>query len=411
MVFVAPFRGDVVRADCAANVSCPPYDVVNAAEARQIAATHPDSFMRVVRSEAAMAESEDPYGDAVYARARAELDRLVSAGTLRESERPEFYVYELEREGRTQTGLIAEVSLAEYEAGVIKRHEFTRPDKELDRTRHIATTGANTGQVYLAYRSDPSVDAAILGHARTEPTIAFRAADGVRHRLWVVDRDDDVKNLLAAFADVESLYVADGHHRIAASTRVWREGRVGDGSPESPAARVMATIFPHNQLRILPYHRVVTDLESRTVADVMARVEWVFDVKRAATPAPERPGEFGLFIDGSWVRIAPKKKPNGTSVASRLDVAVLQDELLGPILGIDNPRTNPRIEFVGGARPLAELEQRVAASPSGLAIACFATSMDDLLAVADAGEVMPPKSTWFEPKLRSGLVVRRIARQ
>ncbi|MCC6158923.1 MAG: DUF1015 domain-containing protein [Deltaproteobacteria bacterium] len=411
MVFVAPFRGDVVRSDLAAEVSCPPYDVVNADEARQIAAKHPDSFMRVIRSEAAMAEGDDPYGDAVYERARAELDRLVAAGVLCERPQPAFYVYELEREGRTQTGLIAEVSLAEYEAGIIKRHELTRPDKELDRTRHIAATGANTGQVYLAYRSDPSVDAAILGHTLRDPDIAFRAPDGVRHRLWVVDRDDDVRNLLAALADVESLYVADGHHRMAASTRVWREGRVGDGSPESPAARVMATIFPHNQLRILPYHRVVTDLESRSVADVMARVEWVFDVRRGVPPAPEHPGEFGLFIGGSWYRIAPKKKPSGASVAARLDVAVLQDELLGPILGIDNPRTNPRIEFVGGIRPLADLEQRVAASPSGLAIACFATSMDDLLAVADAGEIMPPKSTWFEPKLRSGLVVRRIARQ
>lgn len=406
MNLFAPFRACVVRPDRAGFLSCPPYDVVDEAEARRFAALDDNQFMRVIRSETQFETGTDPHNEAVYARAREALDRLGAEGLYAPTASPVYFVYALENGPHRQIGLLAAVSLAAHRDGRVKPHELTRPDKENDRARHIAVTGANTGLVYLAYRGNPAAAEALAAASAGTPLIDFVAENGVRHRFWVIG-EVGRGAIESAFSAVGDLYVADGHHRLAASARVWRDAGARE---DSPTAFVMAAMFPHDELRILPYHRLVKDWGPFDEAALLERIAREFEVREAERPEPDRPGEYGLFVGGRWRRLTARIAPEGPNEA-RLDVAVLQERLLARVCGIENPRTDPRIAFVGGVCTMDELAAQAARYEKGMAVACYATSMDDLLAVADAGAIMPPKSTWFEPKLRSGVVVRRFEDQ
>ncbi|MCB9475752.1 MAG: DUF1015 domain-containing protein [Deltaproteobacteria bacterium] len=406
MALIKPFVGYLPRPDLAHEICSPPYDVVNAKEARAIAEAKPNSFMRVIRSEVDLEPSGDPYAPKVYARARMNLNRMITGGQLEPAERDSFYIYQLQMGQHVQTGVVAAISMEEYAEGKIKKHELTRPDKENDRTTHILTTKANTGQIFLAFRSNDRINALLEEFTQPEPRIHFTAEDGVSHSLWVVNSTDEVHRLTTAFGAVPSLYIADGHHRTQASLRAWQEKKAEGAPADSPFAFAMATLFPSDQLNILAYNRVVTDLGDLRPRDVLQALETRFEIFETEDPVPQEKGTFGIYVGHQWRMIRAKALPEDLPAEKRLDVAILQDQFLGPVLGVTDPRTDPRLEFVGGIHGISGLEARVADNPNAMAIACYPTSMDELLAVADAGSIMPPKSTWFEPKLRSGLVVR-----
>jgi uncharacterized protein (DUF1015 family) len=387
---VRPFRGLRPRADLASRIPSLPYDVLDSDEARKLAAGDPYTFLHVVKPEIDLDPSIDPHDERVYARGRANLDAMRASGWLVRDPRPAFYLYRLRMGPHTQTGIVGAASVADYVGGRIKRHEHTRPDKEDDRTRHTQALAAQPGPVFLAYRDRQDLDRIVEQGTSRPPDADFTAVDGVSHQLWVVDDPAEVALIEGALASVPASYVADGHHRAAAYARA--EGEKG---------RFLAVHFPASQLRILDYNRLVRDLNGRAVAAFLLEVQTQgfaivnpWDAKR-----PPRKGTFGMYLGGAW-RLLEATDPEG------LDVSILQDRLLGPVLGVGDPRTDPRIAFVGGGRGLGELERRVDSGEHAVAFALFPTSLDEVMAVADAGRVMPPKSTWFEPKLRSGMVVR-----
>jgi len=392
----------------AADVVAPPYDVVSEAEARALAEGRPHSFLHVSRPEIDLQPGTDPYAPAVYAKAAENLDRMVTEGVLRRDPSPCFYVYRLTMGAHVQTGLVGTASVDAYDAGRIKKHEFTRPVKEDDRVRQIEALNAQTGPVFLVYPSDAMVDGALARVAGTTPEVDVTARDGVRHELWTIADPAMIARLTAAFDRMPALYVADGHHRSAAASRVCAARRAAAGglTGERSHDHFLAVIFPHDQMQILDYNRLVRDLNGRDERAFLAAVAEAFDIAPAAEAhRPARAGEFGMYLGGRWHRLAihPERIPVNDPVA-RLDVSLLQDHLLGPVLGIGDPRRDERIDFVGGIRGLAELERRVDGGEWRVAFALCPTTMESLMAVADAGEVMPPKSTWFEPKLADGLV-------
>lgn len=408
MPLVKAFAGLRPVAARAADVVAPPYDVVSEAEARALAEGRPYSFLHVSRPEIDLPDGTDPYAPEVYAKAAANLAAMVSDGVLVRDPAPCFYVYRLTMGAHVQTGLVGAASVAAYDGGRIKKHEHTRPVKEDDRVRQIEALNAQTGPVFLVYRSDPAIDGELARVAATAPEVDVTARDGVRHEVWTIAEPATVERLTAAFERVPALYVADGHHRSAAAARVCAARRAANPAHggEEGYNYFLAVLFPHDQMQILDYNRLVRDLNGLEPAAFLAAVRGVFRVEPAAGAArPAREGEFGMYLDRQWYRLAidPARVPVGDPVR-RLDVSLLQDNLLGPVLGIGDPRRDERIDFVGGIRGLGELERRVDSGEWRVAFALFPTGMEALMAVADAGEVMPPKSTWFEPKLADGLV-------
>lgn len=408
MSLIRPFAGLRPVPAQAAAVVAPPYDVLSSAEARARAAGKPWSFLHISKAEIDLPPEIDPYDPAVYAKSAENLARMIGEGILQRDPEPYYYVYRLTMGQHVQTGLVAAASVAAYDSNRIRRHEFTRPDKEDDRVRQIEALNAQTGPVLLAYPAAPEVDE-LLAQAAVGPSeYDVTADDGVRHTLWVV-RDADIRTRLSqCFETIPVLYIADGHHRSAAASRVAAARAAANPahSGDESYNYFLSVIFPHHQMKILDYNRVVTDLNGLTPEDFLQRVGENFGVQpHDGQFRPGRPGEYGLYLGGRWYRlnIRPELIPQDDPVA-RLDVSLLATYLLEPILGIHDPRRDKRIDFVGGIRGLGELEKRVDSGEMAAAFAMFPTRMEDLMAVADAGNVMPPKSTWFEPKLADGLV-------
>ena len=402
-----PFRALRPRPEVADQVAAVPYDVVNRAEAAALARGNPRSFLHVGRSDIDLPEEVDPYDPRIYLKAREALDQLVLDGTLVRDEEPGLYLYRQTMDGREQVGVVGCVHVDDYERDLIRKHEKTRPDKEDDRTRHVLTLMANAEPVFLTYRGRLAIDRLVGPLVGTRPLYDFVAPDGVRHTVWPVADPDP---FVAAFGDVPTAYVADGHHRSASAWRAGKELRARHGSGAGGEHEwFLAVLFPSEQLRILPYNRVVRDLNGLSPEEVLARLERVGRVSASGDATPRRSGEICVFLAGQWYRleIDPASIDRADPIAS-LDVSLLQDRVLGPILGIGDPRTDTRIDFVGGIRGTAGLERRVRSGEMAIAFSLFPTTLDQLIAVSDAGQVMPPKSTWFEPKLRSGLFVHEL---
>jgi uncharacterized protein (DUF1015 family) len=404
MTLIQPFAGLRPVDARATEVVAPPYDVLSSDEARIRATGRPWSFLHISKPEIDLPEGTDPYSEQVYARAAANLQRMLQEGILERDAEPCYYIYRLVMGKHIQTGLVAVASVADYDSNRIRRHEFTRPDKEDDRVRQIEALNAQTGPVLLAYRSQARVDAMLAEATRAEPEVDLVADDGIAHSLWVVRDQERIGEITVAFDAMEALYIADGHHRSAAASRVAAR-RAGDAG----SGYFLCVIFPHDQMQILDYNRVVRDLAGASPETLLARITERFQVlPEAAAVHPDRPGTFGMYLAGQWYRLAiqPERIPNDP--VGRLDVSLLADNLLAPLLGIEDPRRDKRIDFVGGIRGLVELEKRVDSGEMSVAFSLYPTRMEDLMAVADAGEVMPPKSTWFEPKLADGLVSHMI---
>jgi uncharacterized protein (DUF1015 family) len=410
---VSAFRGLRPRADLAAKIPSLPYDVLDSNEARALAQGDPYTFLHVVRAEIDLDPAIDSYDPQVYARARENLLAMRRKGWLVRDERPAFYLYRQRMGDHVQTGVVGAVLVSDYLEGRIKKHEHTRPDKEDDRTHHADAIGAHPGPVFLAYRNSATIDALVDARIRRDPAVEFVAADGIGHSLWLVDDPGDVARFDAAFRDVPASYIADGHHRAAAYARVaqLRRERQYGTTGEQPCDRFLAVHFPAAALRILDYNRLVRDLNGLEPDELLRRLESAgFDV---VTPWPgKRPNSaarFGMYLAGTWRLLVTRPgAPREDDPVKRLDVSILQERILEPILGVGDPRTDERIAFCGGIRGVAELMRRVDSGEYAVAFAMHPTSLADVMAVADAGAVMPPKSTWFEPKLRSGMVVRLI---
>jgi len=410
MARVEPFRAWRPRRDLAAQVASPPYDVLNSHEAREMAEGNQVSFLHVIKPEIDLPPEISPHDPQVYERGAASLRSLIEKGVLIREDSPALYAYRQRMGDHVQTGVVASASVDEYENQRIKKHEHTRPDKEDDRTRHVNALNANTGPVFLTYPASAAIDQRVAEICTAEPEYDFTSDDGIQHTLWVVRDTETISDIQEGFGAVPHLYVADGHHRSASATRVRalrREANTNHRGDE-PYNFFLTVIFPHDQMKILPYNRVVRDLGGLDKQALLARLEDSFDVAPAERPEPSEPQSFGMFLGGRWYRLTarPGSFPADDPVAS-LDCAILQDNLLQPVLGITNPRTDGRIDFVGGIRGTGELERRCREGWA-VAFALYPTSIEQLMSVADAGKVMPPKSTWFEPKLRSGLIVRPL---
>jgi uncharacterized protein (DUF1015 family) len=375
--------------------------VLSTAEARERAKGKPWSFLHVSKPEIDLDPGTDPYDAAVYAKAAENLKKMIAAGVLIRDNRPRYYVYRLTWRGRTQTGLAAIASVAAYDNNRIRKHELTTPVKEDDRVRQIDAVNAETGPVMLAYPAAPQIDALLAGVSASAPEVDVTADDGVRHESWVVNEDTTIQRLSEAFDALPALYIADGHHRAAAASRIAR-ARGGDGS----AAYFLAVAFPHRQMTILDYNRVLKDLNGHTPDAMLSGLAKSFAVApSAAQVRPDGPGAFGLYLAGKWYRLTihPELVPQNDPIG-RLPISLLSRHALEPLFGIKDQRTDKRIDFVGGARGLEELERRVASGEMAAAFSLYPTTLNDLMAVADAGKIMPPKSTWFEPKLADGVV-------
>ena len=399
---VRPFTALRPAAGRAAEVAAPPYDVPTTAEARAEAADRPWSFLHVSRPEIDLGDGVDPHGPEAYTAAAVAMHRLLDVGVLVRDPAPAFHVYRLTTADHEQTGIAAAAAVAAYESGRIRRHEFTRPDKEIDRARHIEAVGAHTGPVLTAHRPDPVIAGIVHQVTGTQPDADVTRPDGVRHRVWSVSDAAACRAIGAAFEAMPTVYIADGHHRSAAAVRVAQARRAAGAGDE----RFLIVSFPANEVRILDYNRVVRDLNGMSPAAFLQALERAFAIEASATPVrPTARAMFGMYLDGRWYRLGLRQPPGATAPPlDRLDVAILSRTVLDPLLGVGDPRTDPRIDFVGGARGLDGLAARVAPGAGAVAFSLFPTSMDDLIAVADAGQVMPPKSTWFEPKLADGLL-------
>ncbi|MBA4123750.1 MAG: DUF1015 domain-containing protein [Acidobacteria bacterium] len=408
MAIIKPFRALRPTFELAKQVSCVPYDVIYESEVRRFIEANPLSFLRVTRSEAEFPEGSNPPFEAVFAKARENLQRFIEDEIFATEAEPCVYVYRLETETHAQTGVVACCSLDEYELGTIKKHEKTRPDKVEDRTNHMLALNAQTGLIFLAFRGTPESKRLIFEATQGKPIYNFHCSDGIKQTVWRVSLTED---FIRAFAEIPALYIADGHHRMESAKLARKTLR--EQNPNHTGAEdynfVVAGMFPSEDLRILAYNRVVKDLNGLTEDKFFERVRENFIVTEAVEKTPCNHGEFCLYLDGKWYKLKfVADSVQQLNVIENLDVSILQNYLLAPILGIDDPRTNKRIGFVGGARGIAELEKFVDEGTAKLAFSMFPTTMEDLLAVSDMDEIMPPKSTWFEPKLRDGLLIHLI---
>jgi uncharacterized protein (DUF1015 family) len=397
---VRPFAALRPLPDTASAVAAPPYDVLNTEEARARAAGRPDSFLHISKPEIDLPKGTDVYAPEVYAKGAENLDRLVADGVLMREAKPCYYAYRLTMGDHVQTGVAMLASAAAYDANDIRKHEFTRLKKEDDRVNQITALNAQTGPVLLAYKASDAVKAVLDDVTASAPTYDVTADDGVGHTIWVIDNDDQIAGLSRAFNAMPALYIADGHHRSAAGSRVAKT------KPETESAQYFLTVaYADNEMHILDYSRVVKDLNGYTAEDLLAKIGERFDVVRADAQAkPVKPTQFGLYLDGTWYTLSLYDDYVLDDPVGRLDVSLLHANLIEPLLGISDPRTDERIDFVGGIRGMEGLEKRVDSGEMAVAFALYPASMADLMAVADAGEVMPPKSTWFEPKLADGLL-------
>ena len=411
MVRIKPFRGVRPTRELAEKVASFPYDVLNSEEARKLASDNPYSFLRVVKPEITLDPSIDLYDDRVYQAARENLDKLIQEGILVQDGENHLYVYRQKMGNHVQTGLVGCASADDYMADRIKKHELTRADKEKDRTRHVYTTNANAGPVFLTYKAVHEIDALIEKVTEDEPEYNFVSDDGIGHIFWVIRDKGIIKELESLFADMDAVYVADGHHRSASGAKVrdWRKKDNPNHTGEEEYNFFLAVYFPHNQLAIMPYNRVVKDLNGLTKEQFLAKVSEKFNVEKNEEKEPGYPTNVCMYIDGGWYTLTAKEGtyPKDDPVHS-LDVSILQENLLTPVLGIGDPRTDKRIDFIGGIRGTKELERLVDNGKFAVAFSMYATSIEQLIAIADAGKTMPPKSTWFEPKLRSGLIVHML---
>jgi len=413
LAVVRPFQAVRPTTELAEQVAALPYDVMSSEEAREMVKDNPYSFLHVDKAEIDLDPTVDLYDEQVYARARANLDQLQADGILVKEGQPRLYIYRLIMGGRSQTGVVGCASIDDYLNNVIKKHEHTRADKEKDRIKHVDTCNANTGPIFLTYRARSAINELIAKWAIREPIYNFTAEDGVTHQVWMIDNDADINHLGQLFAEVECLYIADGHHRCASAVKVGQMRRQEQPgyTGEEEYNYFLSVIFPDHDLYIMDYNRVVQDLNGYDRDDFMRQVAEKFTITPLSGSDPYRPGKkhtFGMYMDEHWYElIAREGSFDADHPVARLDVSILQNNLLQPILSINDPRTDKRIDFVGGIRGLGELERRVKAGMR-VAFSMYPTTIEDLMAIADAGEVMPPKSTWFEPKLRSGLFIHQL---
>ncbi len=407
MARIEPFQGLRPRRDLAERIAAPPYDVLSSEEARELAQGNPYSFLHVGKPEIDLPAATDLYSDQVYAKGKENFTRFINEGALQQDKTKCFYVYQQIWGEHVQVGLVAGASCQDYQDDVIKKHELTREDKERDRQRHIETLNAQTGPVFLTYRRTEAIDRLIEKAMAKDAENNILTYDGVRHIFFVVDDEKLIAAIQAEFRKLAVLYVADGHHRSAAATRI-KAGRQEANARHTGDEEYnffLAVIFPDNQMKILPYNRVVRDLHGMDAAGFFARVRERFTCEESPEKVPARPQEFAMYLGGKWHRLAAKPGTfdAGDAIAS-LDVSILQNNLLAPVLGIRDPRTDKRIDFVGGIRGTGELEKKVDSGACAVAFSLRPTTIAQLFAVADAGKIMPPKSTWFEPKLKDGLV-------
>jgi uncharacterized protein (DUF1015 family) len=405
-----PFHAVRPPPELASRVAAVPYDVVNRSEAAELAHGNPYSFLHVGRSDIDLSEDTDPHDARIYAKARESLDQFIARGVLVRDPERALYLYRQTMGGRSQTGVVGCVHVDDYEGEVIRKHEKTRPDKEDDRTRHVLTLNAHAEPVFLAYRGRTDIDAMSEQVVTTTPLYDFTSADQVRHTVW---RVANPAAWLEVFRAVPQAYVADGHHRSASAWRAGKERRAANPRHHGDEEYnwFLAVLFPADQLTIMPYNRIVRDLAGKTGVEVLQELRGIGRVSPTDQPRPPRPGTFGVYLAGAWYHLELDRNTiDLRDPIGSLDVSLLQDRVLGPVLGIGDPRTDGRIDFVGGVRGTAELERRVNSGEAAIAFSLFATTMEQLMAVSDAGAVMPPKSTWFEPKLRSGLFVHELDR-
>ena len=409
VVTVLPFRGLRPAPDKAKAVASPPYDVLNTKEAREMAKGNPISFLRVNKAELEFDDKANPYSPEVYQRGKDNLDKLIKDGVMSRDATLCFYIYRLTMDGRPQTGLVALTSCEEYDRGVIKRHEHTRPEKVKDRGNHIESLQAQVGPVFCAFREDKPLKPIFEKVTKGKATYDFVAADGIRHELWVVSDDKTIKSIVDGFARLDNIYICDGHHRSASASEVRR--RMMERNKQHTGKELynffLNVIFPASDLKILPYNRVIKDLHGLTVGELFEKAAGKFDVKKEkAEPKLEAPHQFAIYAGKAWYRLVAKSGSfDDKSPTASIDASIIHANLIAPFLGITDPKTDKRIDFVGGIRGTQELVRLVDSGEYKLAIAVFPTTLEQLFKVADAGEVMPPKSTWFEPKLRDGIVV------
>lgn len=407
MPLIQPFRGLRPVPDKASDVVAPPYDVLNTAEARERVKGHPLSFLHISKPEIDLPEGTDPYAPEVYKKGAENLQKLVNDKVLMRDDKPHYYVYRLIMEEHQQTGLVVTASVADYDTNRIRKHEYTRPDKEDDRVRQIDALNAQTGPVFLTYRNNAIVEGITDKVSKTEPLYDLTADDGVKHTIWLVSDDEDINTLTSTFDAMDCLYIADGHHRSASASRIAAQRNKGqEHSGDKAHDYFLSVIFPDNQMQILDYNRVITDLNGLSEDELLEKIKNSFMLEAVDTLyKPKKSTEFSMYLKGQWYKleIKPELIPKNDPVAS-LDISLLQNNLIEPILGVSDPRRDKRIDFVGGIRGLSELEKRVDSGDMQVAFALYPTSLAQLMDVADANEIMPPKSTWFEPKLADGLV-------
>ena len=413
MATLHPFKGYRPRKDICSQVAALPYDVMSSEEAREMVKDKPLSFLHVDRAEIDLPEGTDIYSRQVYDRAAKNLNSMLNDGTYIHDTVPMLYVYRLTMDGRSQTGIVGCCAVDEYLDNTIKKHELTRADKEQDRINHVDYCDANTGPIFLTYRHREDIDKVVEDITSAPAEYDFVSEDGVRHQVWLSD-ETSVRELVALFKAVDSLYIADGHHRSASAVKVGlkRRNEKPGYSGEEEFNFFLSVLFPDNQLRIMDYNRVLKDLNGMTNDEFLAALVKKFDVEEVSSAfSPSIPHTFGMYMDGRWYKLTAKAELIHGDAVERLDVSILQNEVFAPMLGIGDPRTDKRIDFVGGIRGLAELERRVDSGEMKLAFAMCPTSVGELMAIADSGKIMPPKSTWFEPKLRSGIFIHKLSEE
>ena len=415
MAAVKPFKALRPAKEVADLVASVPYDVVNTLEAKELADDNPLSFLRVTRSEIELPDNTDVYSTDVYKKAKENLLKLQKEGKLQSDSEEHYYLYKLEMNGHTQVGIAAAFSIDDYDNNIILKHEKTRKVKEDDRTNHIITTNAQTGTVFLTYKDVPDINSIVNRTMQeTEPVYDFTADDGIKHSVWIVP-DEHNKNLLEKFAKVKNLYIADGHHRAASASRARKVKK--DSNPAHNGTEnynyFLAVIFPADQVKILPYNRIIHNLNGLTEEEFLKEISEKFTVEKSEQKEPKEKRSFGMYLDGDWYLLKIKDSVSASlslsdSISGTLDVSILQDFLFNPVLGIDDQRTNQNIDFVGGIRGAKGLEKLVNSGDASAAFTFYPVSVDELMKISDAGEIMPPKSTWFEPKLRDGLLIYLI---
>jgi uncharacterized protein (DUF1015 family) len=412
MSIVIPFKALRPHRQFVKAVASYPYDVVSVKEAREIVKDNPLNFLHVEKSEIDLQSPIGANDERQYEIAKSNLDKLIEGKVLFQEKKNCFYIYRQRAGSHAQYGIVAAISLAEYESGGIKKHELTKADKELDRTRHVMTVDAQTGPVFVTYRAQDSIDRMVKKMVESKPEYDFVSDDSISHTVWVISAEKDITALTKAFAEVHTLYIADGHHRAAAASAVRRLKKETnpEGGRDEPCEYVMAVVFPHNQLKIMSYNRVVKDLNGLDEAGFLRKVRGQFLVsENFAGKSPAQFHDIGMYLGARWYKLNAKDNSyDKNDPIKRLDVSILQDNLLKPVLGIQNPRTDERIEYIGGIRGVQELERLVDSGEFAVAFSLYPTSMEQLMAVSDAGKIMPPKSTWFEPKLRSGIFIHLL---